>query len=71
MFKGHELNDILSFEEFLEYMGIARTLGYKLLTSGEIRGIKVGKVWRKVFFTPSDTAIIRSKLFQTGNSFSA
>ena len=46
MFKGHELNDILSFEEFLEYMGIARTLGYKLLTSGEIRGIKVGKVWR-------------------------
>ena len=46
MFKGYELGDILSFEEFTEYLGISRSLGYKLLTSGEIRGVKIGKIWK-------------------------
>ena len=46
MFKGYTLEDILSFDDFIEYMGISRSLGYKLLATREVKGIKVGKVWK-------------------------
>lgn len=37
-------NDILTIEEFMDYLAIARTTAYKLLKSGQIKSFKIGRV---------------------------
>ena len=39
-------NDLLTFEEFIEELAISESFGYRLLSSGTISGIKLGKNWR-------------------------
>ena len=40
--------ELLTFEEFIDELGISESFGYKLLSEGTIQGIKLGKKrgWR-------------------------
>ena len=39
-------NEIMKFEEVMEYLNIGKSTLYKLLRSGEITSFKIGKVWK-------------------------
>ena len=39
-------NEIMKFEEVMEYLNIGKSTLYKLLRSGEIISFKIGKVWK-------------------------
>ena len=39
-------NEIIKFEEVMEYLNIGKSTLYKLLRSGEITSFKIGKVWK-------------------------
>lgn len=39
-------NEIMKFEEVMEYLNIGKSTLYKLLRSGEIASFKIGKVWK-------------------------
>ncbi|BDI28417.1 hypothetical protein CCAX7_004680 [Capsulimonas corticalis] len=41
-----EQNDLLTFDEALQVLGTSRPTLYRLLSSGDMRGLKVGKQWR-------------------------
>lgn len=41
-----ENNEIMKFEEVMEYLNIGKSTLYNLLRSGEIRSFKIGKVWK-------------------------
>lgn len=41
-----ENNDIMKFEEVMEYLDIGKNTLYGLLKSGEINTFKIGKVWK-------------------------
>lgn len=41
-----ENNDIMRFEEVMEYLDIGKNTLYGLLKSGEINAFKIGKVWK-------------------------
>ena len=41
-----ENNDIMRFEEVMEYLDIGKNTLYSLLKSGEINAFKIGKVWK-------------------------
>lgn len=38
--------DLLTFDEALQMLGTSRPTLYRLLSSGELKGLKVGKQWR-------------------------
>lgn len=38
--------DLLTFDEFMEELGISQSFAYRLLSDGIIKGIKLGRVWR-------------------------
>lgn len=46
MFKGNTLPDILTVDDLAEYLSISKCNAYLLLTSGEINGVKIGRIWR-------------------------
>lgn len=56
-------NDLLTFEEFIEELNISESFGYRLLSNGDIRGIKLGKIWR--IPRKSITEYIAGKLAET------
>ena len=39
-------NEIMKFEEVMEYLNIGKSTLYKLLRSREITSFKIGKVWK-------------------------
>ena len=39
-------NEIMKFEEVMEYLNIGKSTLYKLLRSGKITSFKIGKVWK-------------------------
>lgn len=39
-------NEIMKFEEVMEYLNIGKNTLYKLLNNGEISAFKIGKVWK-------------------------
>ena len=39
-------NEIMKFEEVMEYLNIGKSTLYKLLRGGEITSFKIGKVWK-------------------------
>jgi excisionase family DNA binding protein len=41
-----EVPDILTVEQLQEALSISRTLAYKMVTSGEIRSIRIGRTLR-------------------------
>ncbi|MDE5583874.1 MAG: helix-turn-helix domain-containing protein [Ruminococcus sp.] len=41
-----ENNEIMKFEEVMEYLNIGKSTLYNLLRNGEIRSFKIGKVWK-------------------------
>ena len=42
----NKYNDILTVEELCEVLRIGKNTAYKLLKSGEIKSIKIGKVYK-------------------------
>lgn len=38
--------DLLTFDEALQMLGTSRPTLYRLLSSGDLKGLKVGKQWR-------------------------
>ena len=42
----NKYNDILTVEEFCEVLRIGKNTAYKLLKNGEIKSIKIGKVYK-------------------------
>lgn len=41
-----ENNDIMRFEEVMDYLDIGKNTLYGLLKNGEINAFKIGKVWK-------------------------
>lgn len=41
-----ENNEIMKFEEVMEYLNIGKSTLYNLLRNGGIRSFKIGKVWK-------------------------
>lgn len=41
-----ENNDIIRFEEVMDYLDIGKNTLYGLLKNGEINAFKIGKVWK-------------------------
>lgn len=41
-----ENNDIMKFEEVMDYLDIGKNTLYSLLKSGELNAFKIGKVWK-------------------------
>lgn len=39
-------NEIMRFEEVMEFLNIGKNTLYKLLNNGEISAFKIGKVWK-------------------------
>lgn len=39
-------NEIMRFEEVMEFLNIGKNTLYTLLNSGEITAFKIGKVWK-------------------------
>lgn len=39
-------NEIMRFEEVMEFLNIGKNTLYKLLNDGEINAFKIGKVWK-------------------------
>lgn len=39
-------NEIMKFEEVMEFLNIGKNTLYKLLSNGEINAFKIGKVWK-------------------------
>lgn len=42
----NKYNDILTVEELCEVLRIGKNTAYKLLKSGEIKSIKIGKIYK-------------------------
>ena len=42
----HKKNDIFTVEDLMDYLSIGRTTAYKLLRSGEIKVLKIGRIYR-------------------------
>lgn len=42
----NENNEIMQFEEVMEYLNIGKNTLYGLLKSGELNAFKIGKVWK-------------------------
>ncbi len=41
-----ENNEIMKYEEVMEYLNIGKSTLYNLLRNGEIKSFKIGKVWK-------------------------
>ena len=41
-----ENNEIMQFEEVMEYLNIGKNTLYGILKSGELNAFKIGKVWK-------------------------
>lgn len=41
-----ENNEIMKFEEVMEYLNIGKSTLYNLLQNGKIRSFKIGKTWK-------------------------
>lgn len=39
-------NEIMRFEEVMEFLNVGKNTLYALLNSGEINAFKIGKVWK-------------------------
>lgn len=39
-------NEIMRFEEVMEFLNIGKNTLYKLLNNGEISAFKIGKIWK-------------------------
>lgn len=39
-------NEIMRFEEVMEFLNVGKNTLYTLLNSGEINAFKIGKVWK-------------------------
>ncbi len=39
-------NEIMKFEEVMEFLNIGKNTLYRLLNNGEINAFKIGKVWK-------------------------
>ncbi|MDE5564671.1 MAG: helix-turn-helix domain-containing protein [Oscillospiraceae bacterium] len=39
-------NEIMLFEEVMEYLNVGKNTLYRLLKSGEIHAFKIGKAWK-------------------------
>ena len=41
-----DYSDIMTIDEVVQYLKLGRSKVYSLLTSGELKGMKFGKIWR-------------------------
>jgi len=39
-------NEIMKFEEVMEFLNVGKNTLYALLNCGEIRAFRIGKIWR-------------------------
>ena len=39
-------NEIMKFEEVMEFLSVGKNTLYALLNSGEIQAFRIGKVWK-------------------------
>ena len=46
MMLSEDKNDLLTLEDLCNRLIISETVAYRLLRSGEIRGFKIGPLWR-------------------------
>ena len=53
-------NEIMKFEEVMEFLSIGKNTLYALLNSGEIQAFRIGKVWK--IPRKSVTAYVEGKL---------
>ena len=42
----NELSPIITIEELCEMLMIGRNAAYKLLTSGKLKGFRIGRIWK-------------------------
>ncbi len=42
----NEYGDIMTVENLMDYMNIGRTTAYKLVQSGKIKTIRIGRIYR-------------------------
>lgn len=42
----YETSEIMTVEELMEMLQIGKSTAYQLLTSGEIRAFKIGRMWK-------------------------
>ena len=40
------LDSLYTLKEAMDYLKISRSTFYKLMSNGDIKGIKIGRVWR-------------------------
>lgn len=53
-------NEIMKFEEVMEFLSVGKNTLYTLLNSGEIQAFRIGKVWK--IPRKSVTAYVEGKL---------
>ena len=53
-------NEIMKFEEVMEFLGVGKNTLYSLLNSGELQAFRIGKVWK--IPRKSVTAYVEGKL---------
>ena len=44
MFKDY--NDLVSIDELCEILSIGRNMAYRLLSAGDIKAMRIGRVWK-------------------------
>lgn len=57
-------NEIMKFEEVMEFLSVGKNTLYALLNSGEIQAFRIGKVWK--IPRKSVTAYVEGKLAGEG-----
>lgn len=43
---GDNNPEVLTLEQFMEYLAVGKTTAYKLLKDGEIKAFKIGRVYK-------------------------
>lgn len=46
MFREREYDEIMTIDELMEYLAIGRTTAYKLMKSGKIKALRIGRLYR-------------------------
>ena len=44
--KGRKYDDILTVDELMDYLAVGRSTAYGLLRSGQIKSIRIGRVYK-------------------------
>jgi len=42
----NEYDDVMTVEQFMDYLAVGKTTAYRLLKKGEIKAFKIGRVYK-------------------------